>query len=138
MARPIEYSQKHLELAQEYLELCQDEERKRIKSVSDKWTSYEYWVNVRLPSIEGLARHLQKNWLMVYRQTLYDWRDIFPEFHDIFEQILSEQCDRLINKGMNSDYNPTIAKLLMWKHWYTDKQEIDQKTDSKIEITFKE
>jgi hypothetical protein len=27
---------------------------------------------------------------------------------------------------------------LMGKHWYSDKSEIDQKTDGKIEITFKE
>ena len=123
--RPIEYTEKHLILAKEYLEQCKDEDRVRIKTEWDKSTSYDFWVIVKLPSIEGLARYLQRNWLHVARSTIYEWRDKFEEFSDILEQILSEQAERLINRGMNSDYNSTIAKLLMWKHWYTDKTEIE-------------
>lgn len=140
MARPVEYTKRHLELAKEYLESCKDEERVRIKTVWDKSTTYEFWVNVKLPSIEWLARHLQRNDLHIARSTIYEWKDSwkYEEFSDILENILSEQAERLINRWMNWDYNWTIAKLLMWKHWYTDKQEIDQKTDWKIEITIKD
>lgn len=135
--RPIEYTIKHLELAKEYLESCKDEERVRIKTEWDKSTTYEFWVTVKLPSIEWLARHLQKNNLHVYRSTLYEWRDKFPEFSDILENILSEQAERLLQSSINWDYNSTIAKLMLTKHWYADKIESENKNDDTITFILK-
>lgn len=115
--RPVEYTEQHLELAKEYLDSCKDTYTEKDK------------LKVKLPSIEWLARHLQRANIPVHRSTIYDWRDKYEEFSDILEWILVEQAERLINSSISGEYNSNIAKLLMWKHWYTDKQEIDQKTE---------
>ena len=72
-----------------------------------------------LPSIEGLARYLE-----VSRDTLYEWEKQYPEFSDILEAVRAEQADRLINNGLSGDYNPTITKLMLSKHGYSDKTDI--------------
>lgn len=84
-----------------------------------------------LPTIEGLAVHLE-----VARQTLYDWADpksdrYHPEFSDIFEQLKAAQASQLIQNGLANNYNPTITKLMLTKHGYRDKQEVDHTTDGK-------
>ncbi len=122
MARPIEYTPRHTELAIEYLDSCKDSYTERDK------------LKVKLPSIEWLARHLQKNGLHIARSTIYEWRDNieYQEFSDILENILSEQAERLINSSISGEYNSNIAKLLMGKHWYSDKQEIDQNIKAEV------
>jgi hypothetical protein len=118
--RPTDYSTKILEKAQEYLNLCVDEEFNWIKSTGDKSTSYEHRIKVNLPSIEGLARYLG-----VARSTVYEWQKLYDDFSDILEEILAEQAQRLINNGLSGDYNPTISKLILTKHGYSDKSETD-------------
>ena len=122
MSRPIEYTPRHTELAIEYLDSCKDSYTERDK------------LKVKLPSIEWLARHLQKNGLHIARSTIYEWRDNieYQEFSDILENILSEQAERLINSSISGEYNSNIAKLLMGKHWYSDKQEIDQNIKAEV------
>jgi hypothetical protein len=118
--RPTDYSQEILEKAQEYLVSCIDEEYDWTKTEGDKSTSYEHRIRVKLPSIEGLAKYLG-----VARSTVYLWEKDYPEFSDILEEILSEQAQRLINNGLSGDYNPTISKLILTKHGYSDKSETD-------------
>lgn len=118
--RPIEYSKEILEKAQEYLDLCIDEEYDWTRTNGDKSTSYEHRIKVKLPSIEGLAVYLK-----VARSTIYEWEKIYPEFSDILEDIKAEQAQRLINNGLSGDYNPTIAKLILTKHDYSDKSEVN-------------
>ena len=120
MARPIEYTTRHTELAIEYLDSCKDSYTERDK------------LKVKLPSIEWLARHFQKENIPVHRSTIYEWKETYPEFSDILEAILSEQAERLINSSISWEYNSNIAKLLMGKHWYSDKQEIDQTVKAEI------
>mgnify|MGYP003526899652 FL=1 len=120
MARPIEYTPRHTELAIEYLDTCKDSYTERDK------------LKVKLPSIEWLARHFQKENIPVHRSTIYEWKETYPEFSDILEAILSEQAERLINSSISGEYNSNIAKLLMGKHWYSDKQEIDQNIKAEV------
>ena len=120
VGRPTEYKPAILKKAKEYLEKCVDEEEDLVKSQGDKSTSYEHRVKVKLPSIEGLARYLG-----IARSAIYNWADEHAEFKDILEQILAEQAERLVNMGLSGDYNPTIAKLILTKHGYTDKTETD-------------
>ncbi|WP_415843310.1 terminase small subunit [Xenorhabdus thuongxuanensis] len=35
---------------------------------------------------------------------------------------------KLINKGLTGDFNSTIAKMMLTKHGYSDKQEIDHRS----------
>lgn len=73
-----------------------------------------------VPSIAGLSRHLN-----VTRQTLYNFGEQSTEFLDMLDDIKAEQERLLINNGLVGDFNSTIAKLMLVKHGYSDKQEID-------------
>lgn len=75
---------------------------------------------VNLPSLQGLARYLGIN-----QDTIYDWRSKYPEFSDILAQILAEQSKRLIEKGLSGDYNSNIAKLVLGKHGYHEKSDVE-------------
>lgn len=117
--RPTHYNLNILQKAKDYLVSCVDEEFDWTKTDGTMSTSYEHRIKVRLPSIEGLAKYLG-----VARSTIYLWEKDYPEFSDILENIKSEQAERLINNGLSGDYNPTISKLILTKHGYSDKQEI--------------
>lgn len=113
--RPTEYNYSFVERAKEYLALCEDSE-------IEKGTTERpiYTLKVKLPTKGGLARYLGIN-----RDTLYDWASKYSDFSDIMEAVGAEQEDKLINNGLSGDYNPTIAKVLLTKHGYVDKQESD-------------
>lgn len=87
-------------------------------------------LKVNLPTIEGLALFLG-----ISRSTLYLWQKEHSQFSDIIETLQQKQASVLINNGLSGNYNPTIAKVLLTKHGYTDKQEIDQKTEHSGGIT---
>lgn len=79
-----------------------------------------------VPSIAGLACYLA-----VARSSIYKWAGEDKSeggFSDIVEGILSLQENKLLNGGLRGEYNPTIAKLLLAKHGYADKAEVDNKS----------
>ena len=41
------------------------------------------------------------------------------------------QASQLIQNGLVNNYNATITKLMLTKHGYRDKQEVDHTTDGK-------
>ncbi|HGJ5882038.1 DNA-packaging protein [Arsenophonus sp.] len=73
-----------------------------------------------IPSLAGLACYLG-----IARSTLYEYQKINLEFSDILEAILSLQENKLINKGLIGDFNASVTKLILTKHGYSDKQEIE-------------
>jgi len=124
--RPTDYSPEIIERAEKYLEECKDSFE---FAVSDNGKFSHAFRQVNLPSVEGLAAYLGKA-----RSTLYLWAKEHEEFSDIFEKILAEQAKRLINNGLSGDYGATIAKLMLTKHGYTDRQDItsDEKPISSL------
>jgi hypothetical protein len=89
--------------------------------------SRDYLVNYSkqgdmIPSIAGLSVALG-----VCRDTLYAWSadKEKTEFSDILKAILSKQELVLINSGLTGDFNPTIVKLVLGKHGYTEKKETE-------------
>lgn len=117
MGRPVEYSDQVLTDSFQYIQSCGNE-----------WDTKAERYKCNLPSIEGLALHLE-----IHRSTVYDWQKKYPEFSDIIETLLQKQAQLLINSGLEGTYNPTISKVILTKHGYTDKQEIDQSTTIKDE-----
>lgn len=78
-----------------------------------------------IPSVAGLACYTGKR-----RSTIYDYASKNEEFSDILEGILSLQENRLLNGSLAGNLNSTIAKLILTKHGYTDKQELQANVTS--------
>jgi hypothetical protein len=120
--RPTEYSPDMLDRSRNYLVAAQDEVI--AKDI----------IHVNLPSVAGLALFLG-----VARNTIYEWAKTNAEFQDILEQILATQEKRLIERSLGDQYNSTIAKLMLTKHGYSDKQEIDHQGALSVNvISFKD
>lgn len=120
MARPTIFTEEYVKKAKEYLTLCVDDIEEYHKTRGEKSDGYERLVRVKLPTIEGLAVYLDIN-----KDTIYEWCKVNEEFSDVIDQLRGIQADRLINNGLSGDYNPNIAKVLLTKHGYADKQETD-------------
>ena len=78
-----------------------------------------------IPSIAGLAKVINRN-----RSTMYTWSDennscYHPEFSDILSRIKEAQECELLNNGLSGDFNAAITKLVLGKHGYHDKQDLD-------------
>ncbi|MBG6243092.1 MAG: hypothetical protein EKE20_15280 [Candidatus Symbiopectobacterium sp. Dall1.0] len=108
-------------------ELAQSLEKAKAYLLGD----YEKLGDV-VPSIAGLACYLA-----VSRSSVYDWARQSNEFLYIVEGILALQENRLINKGLQGDFNSTIAKLMLTKHGYSDKQELTGKDGGAIQVETK-
>ncbi len=105
MARPTDYNPEILALAETYLTTgCAED---------------------AVPSIEGLAEFIN-----VSRSNIYLWasQEDKKEFSDILEKIREKQAKTLINKGLKSEFNSSIVKVMLSKHGYSEKTEIDHTT----------
>lgn len=105
MARSTGYNQKYTKEVDRYLKENVDLVDVVYEEGVDK---PENQSKVKLPTIEGFGRFIG-----VPRRTIYEWRDKHIEFSHTLDKILIEQQERLINKGLAGDYNPTIAKLIL-------------------------
>lgn len=110
--RPTDYTPELVDKARAYLKWCVDE------------VVSENRIKVNIPSIEWLSVET-----CITRETIYQWENEKgkEEFSDIVKEIRSEQAKRLLNNGLAWTYNPTIAKLMLTKHWYSDRQETENK-----------
>lgn len=73
-----------------------------------------------LPTVERLSIILD-----VHRDTLYEWAKHDAQFSDILRNLMASQADKLLQYGLAGRYNSTIAKLILTKHGYVEKQETD-------------
>lgn len=73
-----------------------------------------------IPTIEGLAVYLN-----VSRKTLYNWKAENEEFLHILDDLMARQAKELFSNGLTGDFNPTITKLILTKHGYSDRVEQD-------------
>ncbi len=93
-------------------------------------TAADYAVNFAdyddlIPTIAGLAGELK-----VSRETVHAWsrEGGNPEFSDIVKDLMGNQERKLVNGSLGNQLNPMIAKLMLSKHGYSDKQEIDHQS----------
>ncbi|MGJ8516633.1 terminase small subunit [Carnimonas bestiolae] len=73
-----------------------------------------------VPSVAGLSRYMG-----VDRSTIYAWGEEDRDFSYILEAILAEQEQLLISKGLRNEYNASLVKLMLGKHGYSEKAEVD-------------
>jgi len=102
--RPSSYTKEVYEQALDYLE------------------NYEKTYKHAIPSVVGLCKAINRG-----RQTMYVWcKDgSKPEFTDLFEALNELQQLVLLNKGLEGTFNAGIVKLVLGKHGFHEKQEIE-------------
>jgi len=100
MARPTKYTDDMQAKADAYLE------------------SYE--ADSVVPTIAELSLVLD-----VSDSTFYLWRDKYDAFSRTLDRIMKTQEVGLVNKSLRNEINPTIAKLMMHNHDYSDRVEKD-------------
>lgn len=61
-----------------------------------------------IPTIEGLAEYLG-----VACSTVELWATKYEDFSGALERIKKKQKDIIINRGLDGEFNPTIAKLIL-------------------------
>ena len=90
--------------------------------INDGWREFD-----AIPSVVGLCRVLGRS-----RETLYGWaRDPDSEKHkdknfgDILRACNEAQELTLLNGSLSNQLNANIAKLVLGKHGYHDKQDTD-------------
>jgi DNA-binding XRE family transcriptional regulator len=91
-----------------------------FESVEEYMNQHDISVGTLLPTIEGLAYHLE-----VSRDTIYQWEKDDTMFSDMLSQLRVLQANKLIQNSIVNRYNPTITKLLLTKHGYADKVETE-------------
>lgn len=103
------------------------------------------WKKDQIPSIESLALFLGVN-----RDTIYSWR-VVPkyeegilatfadeevmlrqQFSDIVEDVLTLQAATLMNNGLKGSFNSSITKVILTKHGYVDKAEVENKMSGEL------
>jgi hypothetical protein len=74
-----------------------------------------------MPSHIGLFLHIG-----ISTTCGYDWakEESKKEFSDILERCMQMQHQKLMNSGLNGEFNSNITKLALGKHGYSDKQDL--------------
>ena len=105
--RPTDYTEARLAAAERY--------------VSGGWKES----GDKVPTVVGLAAEIG-----VARSTCYEWAKDpqKTEFLDILTRVEEIQERTLVNGGLSNDFNPAITKMMLTKHGYSDKQEIDHRS----------
>ena len=98
MARPTKYNEKLQEKADQYVD--------KHEMIDD------------LITIEGLALELKIN-----TDTIAEWRKIHDKFSETVKRIKAIQKNALMKKGLQNEWNPTMAIfLLKANHGLIDRQ----------------
>lgn len=96
---------------------------KALQAKADKYVECFADLGDVLPTIEGLAIHLN-----LHRDTIDAWKNDpkKPAFSDTIENLMQRQKKLLLEKGLLSEYNATMAKLgLSANHGMHDKEQRD-------------
>lgn len=106
--RPTEYKEEFIAKVDEYLKICEDEEDEFHKTRGEKSDSYDRIIKAKLPTMYGFAKFIG-----VALSSVYLWKEKYPQFSEALEKVMEEQKERITNKAISGEYNPTIAKLIL-------------------------
>ena len=100
--RPVEFTDEMQETAWAYI---------------DNFKDYDH----AFPSVVGLCSVINRS-----RRTIYEWADRDDnQFSHILEAIKEKQELVILNKSIENEFNANISKLVLGKHGYHDRQEVD-------------
>lgn len=99
----------------------------------DYYKNHESLTGDVVPSVCGLACYLE-----VIEKTLYNWRDVHPQFLHTLAKIKEKQKKLLLNNGLTGEFNSNITKLMLGNHGFHEKKDIDHSgeiTTKTIDLT---
>lgn len=67
-------------------------------------------------------------WIGISKHTSFEWEKIHPQFSATLQNIETLQEKVSINGGMSGVFNPTITKLVLANHGYSEKTAVDHTT----------
>lgn len=92
-------------------------EEKAMEYINGGWET----VGHSIPSVVGLCSYIDRS-----RSVVYVWaEDENRGFKDILSKLKEVQLLNLMNKGLTSEFNSTITKLILTKHGFSDKVDTD-------------
>lgn len=97
-----------------------------IRKAASDYVDVAYVHVKKLPTIEAMALTIGIN-----RDTVQEWEKTDSEFSVIVKRLRDMQADKLLQKGLDGSYNPTIAKLILSKHGYVEQSKQDLTTNGK-------
>lgn len=100
--RPTKYNQDMQDKADDYL------------------INYKVTYDDEVPSKVGLACELHVN-----TETLTEWGKVHDVFSVTLAEIQAKQHRVLVNKGLTTEFNSNICKLMLANHGHSDKQDIE-------------
>lgn len=105
-----------------------------LNYVSDDETVNYKSHNHVIPSVVGLCRVINRG-----RSTVYQWADIEDnEFVDILASCNEFQEFTVVNGTLKNEMNATIGKLILGKHGYHEKQDVDVSGSFNVTIPSKD
>lgn len=90
-----------------------DEILEKARAYIENWHKEE-----ALPQIASLALILG-----VKRETIREWATSHEEFSTIYSDLMAAQEKELISRGLKSEFNSPLTKLILTKHGYHDRVE---------------
>ena len=111
--RPTKYNDDLIERAPEYLENWEAE-----GDLIPSQAGLAVFLKISISCVEKWSRQADKQ-----------------EFLRVLDEIEVKQRSLLINRGLSGDFNSAIAKLVLGKHGFSDKQELTGKDGGAIELT---
>jgi len=110
--RPTIYTNEMLEKAFEYIGLFDLRQGERECNVDQEI----------IPTVVGLCRYIDRS-----KSTVYSWLkdEDKGDFLDIVSALEESQHISLVSGGLSGGYNPMITKLILYKHGYSEKMEVD-------------
>lgn len=98
--RPTKYNEEIQAAADDYVETWSDDDA--------------------IPSRVGLCCRIG-----IAKHTSFAWEEKYPQFSSTLKEIEAMQEREAMNKGITGIFNPTIVKLVLANHGYSERQDIN-------------
>lgn len=92
---------------------------KELQALADTYIFKYKELGDVIPSRVGLCCFLG-----ISKSTSFEWANLYPEFSATLDAIDAMQEKVALNRGLDGTFNPTIVKLVLANHGYSDRQEL--------------